>query len=95
MNTITKAKKTKYNANLNTACNICQAVLSITPILNTGPPGIAVAAVGTVGYAMYKKRKGRVSKKSKKKSRKKSRKKYLEKKLFIYVQVVRVSQWQL
>jgi len=39
-----------------------------------GPPGIAVAAIGTVGNAIYKKRKGRVSKKSRKKSKKKSRK---------------------
>ena len=47
MNTITKAKKTKYNANINIACIICQAVLSTTPMLNTGPPGIATAALSS------------------------------------------------
>ena len=38
-----------------------------------GPPGIAAAAVGTVGYALYKKRGGRLTKKQYKKKR--SRKK--------------------
>ena len=37
-----------------------------------GPPGIAAAAVGTVGYALYKKRGGKITKKQLKRKKRRS-----------------------